>query len=441
MKQTVGLIGGGISGTLIVLNLLKHNIPLKVFWFDTNDRFCKGLAYSTTEDSHLLNVRALNMSVFADEPNHFVNWLQKVYPSYSGKDFVSRKIYGQYVMATYNHLRNANTNADIVQVSKEVVSIFVEHEKYKIEADNTYIVHKTILALGNFLPSHPRSVSVSFKRHSNYFQNAFNPSAIQSMLKSKVVTILGAGLTMIDIVLTLDHYRYKGQINVISPHGYLPQAHSNESCNGISNFLECDKVYTLRELFKLVKYELSKALKNNLNTQCVIDSMRPHLQMLWLNLSKEDKQQFLRHLRHKWGVARHRAPLSSIHILEKWIAEKRLTIIKGRIYNIDAEKNSFKISYKHSGSDDTFVTNTIINCTGPEPDFNKIDSPLVNQLIRSSIIQTHNLAYGLNADNEGKLSHSLFTIGPPLKGVLWESTAVPEIRVQAHQIASEIILD
>ena len=442
MKQTVGVIGGGISGTLVVLNLLKHaNKPLDIFWFDANDLFCKGLAYSTTEKSHLLNVRALNMSVFPENADDFINWLHKESTDFTGVDFVPRYLYGQYVLATFNELRLANPHVSIIQVAAEVVAIMPDAKRYKIDAGKNYIADKIVLALGNFLPSHPRSVSASFKNNGNYFQNAFDPSAIPCILESEVVTILGAGLTMIDVVLSLNDYGYRGRIQVISPHGYLPRAHAEEPCKEIIDFLNTGTVYTLQELFKLVKFQIREAVKNNINPQCVIDLMRPHLQTLWFNFSMEDKQQFLRHLRHKWGVARHRAPVTSINILKSLINDNRLTIIKGRIVNIEEENNGFQILYNHSGVNKNIATNTIINCTGPEPDFTKTGSLLVQQMLNTALIQAHNLSYGLKAERTGKLSGSLFTIGPPLKGVLWESTAVPEIRVQAHKIAAEIIFD
>ena len=42
-------------------------------------------------------------------------------------------------------------------------------------------------------------------------------------------------------------------------------------------------------------------------------------------------------------------------------------------------------------------------------------------------------------DNEGRASDFLFAIGPLLKGTLWETTAVPELRSQAFQIAKALI--
>ena len=109
MTNTIAIVGGGISGTLTVLNCIKQSkSPLKIIWFDAKNQFCKGLAYSTTDEQHLLNVRANNMSIFVDEPNHFVNWLTQYYPQYSSHNFAPRKLFGEYVQATFDVLKNTN---------------------------------------------------------------------------------------------------------------------------------------------------------------------------------------------------------------------------------------------------------------------------------------------------------------------------------------------
>jgi uncharacterized NAD(P)/FAD-binding protein YdhS len=48
-------------------------------------------------------------------------------------------------------------------------------------------------------------------------------------------------------------------------------------------------------------------------------------------------------------------------------------------------------------------------------------------------------ARGALIDYQGKPSRSLFTIGPTRKGQLWETTAVPEIRLQAEQLAEHLV--
>ncbi len=443
MTKAVGIIGGGISGTLVVLNLLKQSRrPLTVIWFDSKNLFCRGLAYSTPENCHLLNVRAANMSAFTDEPNHFVNWLQQTHTGFVARDFVPRKLYGQYIQQTYEALKIENPQLTIIHKAEEVVSILPAGTGYTIRAKGLDIVQQVVLAVGNFLPAHPRSVAKAFITSPNYFQNVFEGTALKKALHSNSVTIIGAGLTMVDMVVALKENNYTGVIQVISPHGYLPQAHTEEETSRVNDFLNFNTAYTLAQVFSAVKHELKQAVKTGKNPQGIIDAMRPYLQHLWVNFSIEDKKQFLRHLRHKWGVARHRAPASGIKTITGLISQKQLQPIKGRIFNIETSPQGFEIEYTDATSQKNYLkSGVILNCTGPEPDFNKADSLLVKQLIHSTLITGHELFYGINAPKTGILRPGFFTLGPPLKGVLWESTAVPEIRLQAKEIASKIILD
>ena len=443
MTRNIAIIGGGISGTLVVLNCLKRSlVPVEISWFDKTNAFCKGLAYSTLQDYHLLNVRAANKSLFPDEAEHFVNWLATCYPTYTAKDFVPRKLFGEYALHTYQALKNSNPLVRVAEYAEEVISIKKSGQGFSVTASNAHRCDRVILAIGNFLPAHPRSKDQEFVSAGNYFQNAFDLSLTATAAQQKQVTIIGSGLTMIDTVLSLESNTYTGHITVISPHAYLPQAHHENPLPAVNSFIKENTPYTLSGLYALVNVELKKARSHNLNPHSVIDVMRPHLQELWYALSHEDKQRFLRHLRHKWGVARHRAPAQSMAVIERLIREKRLTVLKGRICNIKTAGTGFEISYfDHKNAEKLIHTDVLVNCTGPESNPEKLDFPLIRQLLKDGIIAPDKLKYGLNAGKDGEISTNMYTLGPPLKGILWESTAVPEIRAQAQKLAAKIISD
>lgn len=443
MTNAIGIIGGGISGTLSVLQIIKQNkTPLSIFWFDSQNKFCKGYAYNTFDEGHLLNVRANNMSIFPNEPNHFVNWLKSYHSNYSAKDFVPRKLFGDYVLHTFESLKNSNSHIKIHQIAEEVKSIHQSNDIFEIKTHQSYTVQKIILGLGNFLPAHPRSISKEFISSKQYFQNAFNVQLTNQIQSCNDITIIGSGLTMIDVIVSLSHYQYKGKINVISPHAYIPQAHQENPLPSVEAFIDKEKRYSLSELFALVNQQLKKAKKEQLNLHSVIDSMRPFLQQLWLNFSIEEKQQFLRHLRHKWGVARHRAPSQSMSVFNNLKSSGQLELIKGRISDIKVSDLGFQIAYsnKHSNQQ-TLHTQLIINCTGPESDYSQLKSPLVQYLVTNQIISADAIKYGINAQKDCSIAKNIYTLGPPLKGILWESVAVPEIRVQAQELAAKIICD
>jgi uncharacterized NAD(P)/FAD-binding protein YdhS len=158
-----------------------------------------------------------------------------------------------------------------------------------------------------------------------------------------------------------------------------------------------------------------------------------------LGFSVEDKQQFLRHLRHKWGVARHRAASQSMQVVNELLNAKQLELIRGRVYEIKSNESGFEVQYSDKGQNNSLNACVLINCTGPESNFEKVELPLIKQLFQANSIRVDALKYGIEASINGQITQNLFTIGPPLKGILWESTAVPEIRVQAQQLALLLI--
>lgn len=443
MTDSVAIIGGGISGTLTVLQLIKQcKQPLTILWFDSQNKYAKGYAYNSFDAQHLLNVRAENMFIFPDEPLHFVKWLNQYYPTYTAKDFVPRKIFGEYVLHSFETLKLTNPNIQLHQITEEVKSIDKTNDGFEIKTHQTYTSQKVVLGLGNYLPANPNYASQECLNSKNYFQNAFNVQLVDQVQKHQNITIIGSGLTMIDIIGSLARYGYKGKIIVISPHAYVPQAHQENPLPSVVPFIDKDKSYCLLELVTLVNQQLKKAKREQLNPHSVIDSMRPQLQRLWLQFSLDEKQQFLRHLRHKWGVARHRAPSQSIAIFDDLKSAGQLELIKGRIFKIDANETGFDISYSNSQiSKQTLHTQLIINCTGPESDYSRLKATLVQDLVKKQLIGPDPIKYGINAQKNGQISNNLYTIGPPLKGILWESVAVPEIRVQAQELASKIICD
>src|ERR1700761_6023692 len=88
----VVVVGGGFSGTLVAVHLLRQSNNVEVDIVD--ERLPgRGLAYSTSCDAHLLNVPAIRMSAFGSEPLHFLEWLPAHGVPAAGSDlFAPRKL-------------------------------------------------------------------------------------------------------------------------------------------------------------------------------------------------------------------------------------------------------------------------------------------------------------------------------------------------------------
>ena len=71
---------------------------------------------------------------------------------------------------------------------------------------------------------------------------------------------------------------------------------------------------------------------------------------------------------------------------------------------------------------------------------------MVINLIKRGLITADEMNLGINALPDGTIiqkdhsvSTKLFTIGTLLKGILWESVAVPELRTQTQSLANLLI--
>lgn len=89
--RTIAVVGGGASGALVVVNLLRslRSGDAEIVLIDRNGEFGPGIAYSTANPHHRLNVAAARMGAIDGEPEHFLDWLRQRQPGAAEADFVS----------------------------------------------------------------------------------------------------------------------------------------------------------------------------------------------------------------------------------------------------------------------------------------------------------------------------------------------------------------
>ena len=89
----------------------------------------------------------------------------------------------------------------------------------------------------------------------------------------------------------------------------------------------------------------------------------------------------------------------------------------------------------------------VVNCTGPSPSNSAASNPAVGSLLVDGWLQADQLGLGVETsavgaaiDRDGRELSDLLVVGTLRKPSLWESTAVPELRMQAS-VAAEHVLD
>jgi uncharacterized NAD(P)/FAD-binding protein YdhS len=439
MKR-ITIIGGGATGTLLAVNLVRNagDQPVLINIVEKNERFGLGVAYSTVQDYHVLNVPAGKMGAFPDDVEHFHKWLGDNGHDFKPSDFVPRRLYGEYLRKLFwETYENRPSNVTVNLFSEEAIDILFKGDEAEVWLNSGTCLRsdKVVLAFGNFPPPPPRTEDPQFLFSSKYFANPWNNRIGDTIKDTDDVFIIGTGLTMVDTALGFYHRYHKGKIFAASRHGLLPATHKL-GFSYPSFETEIDGQSTVRSMLKTVRNHIKAAESGDGDWRGVIDSLRPFTQKAWMKLALPEKLRFMRHLKHFWNTARHRIAPECAEVLYRMQWTDQLHIKKGKIKGIHLNGNNkfhIDVGPEHLEAD------VVINCTGSESDFSKVEVPLVQNLLTKGAIKTDPLSLGLEADPRGKITENLYTIGTALKGVMWESTAMPELRAQARELALEFL--
>jgi uncharacterized NAD(P)/FAD-binding protein YdhS len=450
MKR-ITVIGGGASGTLLAANLLRASGDrlVEINVVEKNSSIGRGVAYSTPDDIHLLNVPAAKMSAFADDADHFLKWLGENGYDFGASSFVPRKIFGEYLNDVVARAREAKHERVKLNIFEDdAIDINIEEGKAQVMlASGEYLYSENVvLAFGNFLPPDPTVRDHSFTNDPKYFRSPWHAGVFESINEKDEVLIIGTGLSMVDVVLKLAHAGHSGKIRAISTRGLLPAVH--KLGHVYPSFAdELKPMTTVTDILKAVRRHIKKAAAENIDWRAVIDSLRPATQGIWQNLPLAEKKYFMQHLSRYWNVARHRMPAEAAEVIDKLKSEGRLEILRGRLRRIEANER-FEVTYRANGGEKSVTADAIINCIGSESDFRKLDSLLVKNLFRNGYIRSDGLNFGIDAlpngsvvGQNGEVSGVIYTLGTALKGTLWETTAIPEIRIQAKQLADLLLAE
>lgn len=448
MKR-ITIIGGGASGTLLAANLLRRK-PLEsitINLVEKRERVGLGVAYSTDKDTHLLNVPAAKMGAFPDNIGHFYEWLKANGHEYGESSFVPRKIFGKYLRDIFDEAaRDKAENITFNVYGGEAVEINEDPAHVLLESGEIILSDKVVLAFGNFLPPQPTVEDQNFVDAEKYFQNPWSRDVYETIDPEDSVFIVGTGLSMVDVAMHFHRNEHRGKITAISTRGLLPAVHRLGQT--YDSFYEAIRSHDrITDLLKAVRREIRRAEEKGIGWHAVIDSLRPHTQAIWQNLPVSEKRYFMQHLSRYWNVSRHRMPAEAAEVLDKMQADGRLEIMKGRLRKIETNgSGDFNIVFSSDGNEKQVSANAVVNCIGSESNFERIDSALVRNLLTKGYIRNDALSQGLDALPDGTIigkngagSNFLHTLGTSLKGILWESTAIPEIRVQARDLAGILL--
>jgi uncharacterized NAD(P)/FAD-binding protein YdhS len=445
-SRSVAVIGAGFSGTLLALHLVRVGPPdLRVILIERTGGFGRGLAYGTHNPRHLLNVRVANMSAWPDQPDHLALWLaEQPANEDGGLDFISRGAYGRYIAS---QLQEAIAQPDGAQrlllVPDEAVGLdrHPSHLRLKLALGNTLDVDLAVLATGHPPSAPPEGVGLEALPPQLYADDPWAAQALEGLDPDASVLLLGSGLTMIDVALSLEARGHRGPILALSRRGLAPRRHSGPPARTAVTPAADEplsrRVATLRRRAREVGWRHA------------VDELRPSTQAIWLRAGPVERRRFLRHLQPWWDVHRHRMAPTVADWFDRQLGGGRLGLVAGRLLRAEETADSVEAVWRPRGEtlDQTLRVGRIINCTGPGGDPARSRDPLLRQLLSQGMVRADPMGLGLDVQPDGRLvdaagaaNNRLYAVGPVSRSAVWEIIAVPDIRNQVVERAALLSL-
>jgi uncharacterized NAD(P)/FAD-binding protein YdhS/uncharacterized membrane protein YoaK (UPF0700 family)/predicted metal-dependent enzyme (double-stranded beta helix superfamily) len=455
----VAIVGGGFSGTMVAARLLRKTAqsgaPIHLVIVDRQTSIAEGAAYRTPDSRHLLNVPASGMSAWPDRPDDFLEWARHRDSSAGPYTFLQRQAYGEYLRATlFGAIEQAGMQTSIEIRREEADAIERGENGWRVRCRESQSIEAdvVVLATGHRPPVDPLKQRWSGSR-ARYIEDPWSSLALSSIEADESVCLLGTGLTAIDVLQCLIRSARTAPVVALSRRGLLPAAHAPASLPPIDSLgwlgplLRAGTGVTTRVLAHRIRGAVRAAESAGQDWRQVIDGLRPHISKIWTALPPQERNRFLRHARVFWEVARHRmAPAVAEEVSEAAsagifsTAGARVLAARGALDGV-----TLTVRRRSESVPDVLEFDWVVNCTGPGSGQQLGLSSTIEGLIDAGYLEKDTLGLGVRSTPigralaGGRVIEDLFVIGSLRKADAWESTAVPELRLQAALAADAIV--
>ncbi|MGD0214386.1 MAG: FAD/NAD(P)-binding protein [Terriglobales bacterium] len=444
------IVGGGFSGTMLAVQLLRNSSSLSLSIVDRGTLPGRGLAYSSPHRFHLLNEPAGEMSAWPDAPNDFLSWARIHYDaSMQARSFPPRSVYGAYVGDLLETTLADCGRKRFRWIQDEALSLHRRKGKLAVQTKvgREFRARAVVLATGDLPSASPRMRGRKASA-GLYFESPWASDALENLPPGGSVLLVGSGLTSVDLIMALKSKGFHGDIHVLSRQGLFPRPRRHErQAESWPLFWDETSPRTVRGLLRLIRNQVQTAAEKGIDWRGVIDSLRPVTQEIWRSLPLTEQKRFLRHARAFWDVHRHRLAPEIGDVLADMRSEGQVCMHTGSVTRYSEDRDHAEVHYwdRESRTEKVLQASRVINCTGSESDYRRIDESFIISMFVQGFARPDPVFLGLDVDEHGALidhrgnsSLGLYAIGPTRKGCLWETTTMPEIRVQAAALGQRL---
>jgi uncharacterized NAD(P)/FAD-binding protein YdhS len=452
------VIGAGAAGTLSALHLgrtaRRRGTPLDVVLVDPTPYPGRGTAFGTVDPQHLLNVPAQGMSALPEDPGHFVGWRARRHPELLPEPgvFAPREQWGRYLEETVAQTYTSDVPLDLRHHRARATGLRRDGDGVRVSLDDGQVLRAdaVVLATGERAPGFAWAPP-GLRDSAFLVPDPWAPGALDVVRRDAAgpadVLLVGTGLTMVDVVLSLTHpsRRRDRHLHAISHSGALPARHADEP--QLAAIPEIDDWGSTIDDYRVrVREHLARVERSTGDWRPAMEGLRTVVQPLWQRLGEGDRKDFLRHDAADWGRLRHRMPPSSADVLSA--LERAGVVTRSAAEVVDAEPltgGGLRVTLSDGTARDV---GWVVNCTGRSTVVDRTD-PLFDDLLtpRGGVASARLATAGLGlvtesgrlVDSAGSTEAPVWTLGSVRRGELLESTAIPEIRSQAAGLAIAVL--
>nr|WP_310616169.1 FAD-dependent oxidoreductase [Pantoea cypripedii] len=445
------IVGGGFSGTALAIHLARTaTAPLRVTVIEPRDSLGAGVAYSTQEPAHRINVPAARMQLNGDELGAFDRWyrqqpecsLDSVAHCADGAVYPQRGMFGRYLAEQFAQaaLQHPQVTLQHIQAS----AIAWEGEQLLLSNGEALQGDVLALAISHPPPALPRAL-LPFAAHPALIANPWWPGVLDNIAGHASVAIIGTGLSMADVVASLATRQHYGPLLAFSRRGQLSRA--NLSGDWPEWTLAPQQQPSVRQWLHHIRAEVARAAEQQVPWQRVLDEVRVQGQDIWQSLPLREQQRFVRHLRSWWDVHRYRiAPQVAAAITERQQAGS-LRVLAARLIRIDASDKQLTIQlHTRHGVTENHQLDHLIVTTGPGHEALTASQPLLKSLSQQGMIRADALGFGIDVDRHsrtltqsGQPNPRLFVVGPAARARFGELMGLPQVADHAAEVARQIL--
>jgi uncharacterized NAD(P)/FAD-binding protein YdhS len=431
----VVVVGAGAAGALTASHLLTSLSPrYRVALVDPAPTSGRGPAYSTSDERHLLNVPASGMSAFPRDPEHFFRWVRNHHdPQAQPQDFVPRQVYGDYVQGLLQTASEYPGNARLERREESVTGIDRRGQSFvvRLSSGQSLVARAVVLATG-------ASAGTDWAPPGLRDSDLLVADPWTEDLPHGDLLLVGTGLTMVDVLISAD--RPGRTLHTVSRRDQVPEAHRMPTTPAVPPPPGITRVGSLEELDRVVRHHVERTVAETGDWRAAIDGLRPVTAQLWQGLCEEDKRRFLAEHARTWDVRRHRMPPVTARRLAKIAESGRLVRHTGTVESARPHGSGLAVTLTDGRR---IEVAGVVNCTGPAGSLSK--DPLLSSLARTGLVRPGPSGLGIDTADDGRVigvlpsSMPFYALGTLRRGNLWETTAMPEIREQAYDVARAVV--